>query len=111
MVYRVGAMLLDLKDPSRVVARTRVPIMEPHEDYERVISPLTGNVIFPCGAIVRNGLLHIYYGCCDYCIGLATAPLSELVEFLLDCGGGDYPVPGCGNRGGVNRTGKPAYPS
>jgi len=83
VVYRVGAMLLDPDDPRKVLARTRIAIMEPTDDYERVGSPYIGNVVFPCGAVVNDGILHIYYGCCDYTIGLATVPVVELVEFLL----------------------------
>ena len=92
MVYRVGALLLDLDDPSVVRARTKVPIMQPQEDYETVLSPLIGNVIFPCGNIVRDGIVHIYYGCCDWTIGLATVPLAALVDFLLLCGHGDVRI-------------------
>lgn len=88
-VYRVGAMLLDLADPTKVLARTKVPLMQPLTDYETVISPIIGNVIFPCGTVVRDNTLYIYYGCCDFCIALATAPLDELLAFLLLCGEGD----------------------
>lgn len=81
-VYRVGAMLLDLENPEKVLARTRNFIMEPQEYYEKygLVIP---NVVFPTGCVVKDGLLYIYYGCCDTCIGLATVPVDELIEYVL----------------------------
>jgi len=80
--YRVGAMLLDLENPSKVLYRTKTFLMEPTEYYEKygLIIP---NVIFPTGAVIHNGLLHIYYGCCDTAIGLATVPIKELLNYLI----------------------------
>ncbi len=82
-VYRVGAVLLDLADPERVIGRTRNFIMEPEEYYERhgLVIP---NVVFPTGNVEKDGLLYIYYGCADTAIGLATVPLDELVEHVLE---------------------------
>jgi len=82
VVYRMGAMVLDLDDPRKVLARTSGFIMEPEAYYER-FGLYIPNVIFPTGAVVRRGLLHLYYGCCDTAIGLATAPLEELVDRVL----------------------------
>jgi predicted GH43/DUF377 family glycosyl hydrolase len=81
-VYRIGAMLLNLDDPGKVIARTKRFIMEPEEYYERV-GLVIPNVLFPTGNVVRDGLLHIYYGCADTAIGLATARLDELVDHVL----------------------------
>jgi predicted GH43/DUF377 family glycosyl hydrolase len=81
--YRVGAMLLDLADPRKVLARTRRVIMEPDAYYER-FGLLIPNVVFPTGNVVKDGLLWIYYGVCDTAIGLATVPLDELVEHVLE---------------------------
>jgi len=76
-IYRAGAALLDLKDPSRVIKRYDVPILSPREEYERVGD--VGNVIFPCGAIVEpDGEIKVYYGAADTCIGVATTRLDEL---------------------------------
>ncbi len=82
-VYRVGAMLLDLSDPSRVIARTRDFVMEPEAYYER-FGLVIPNVIFPTGNVVKDGVLYIYYGCADTAIGLATVPLRELLDHLLE---------------------------
>jgi beta-1,2-mannobiose phosphorylase / 1,2-beta-oligomannan phosphorylase len=87
-VYRVGAVLLDKDNPRRVLARTLCPIFEPIESYER-LGLFIPNVVFPCGAVVKEGLLCIYYGCSDYTISLATVPLEELLGYLEICGGAE----------------------
>lgn len=81
-VYRVGAMLLDRDDPSRVVARATDPILEPREYYERV-GLVIPRVVFPSGNVVRDGLVYVYYGCADTCISVATIPLEDLVAYVL----------------------------
>lgn len=81
VIYRVGAMMLDLKDPRKIVARCPHFIMEPEAYYERV-GLFIPNVIFPTGNVVKDGLLWIYYGVCDTAIALATVPLDELVEHV-----------------------------
>ena len=80
-VYRVGAALLDLEEPSRVIARTPEPILEPEEEYERVGD--VDNVVFPQGAVVKNGTLHVYYGAADKVCCLSTVNLDDLVTFVL----------------------------
>lgn len=81
-VYRVGAMLLDLQKPEKVIARAPSFIMEPEEYYER-FGLFIPNVVFPTGAIDRDGILHLYYGCSDTSISLSTVPVSDLLEFVL----------------------------
>lgn len=78
--YRVGAILLDLKDPTIVKARTAVPIFEPREAYEK--NGIVANVVFPCSLVVRNGVAYIYYGAADSVIGVATINLESLLEML-----------------------------
>lgn len=80
--YRLSAMLLDLEDPSCVIARCPEPILEPTEYYER-FGLYIPYVVFPTGGVVVDGLLYIYYGCCDTAIALATVPLDELVDHVL----------------------------
>ena len=79
---RLGALLLDLEDPRRVLARTAEPIFEPEAYYER-FGLYIPNVVFPTGNVVVDGVLHLYYGCCDTCIGLATCPLDALLDHVL----------------------------
>ena len=81
VIYRVGAMLLDLADPRKVLARTRRFLMEPEAYYEK-FGLLIPNVIFPTGNVVKDGLLWLYYGVCDTAIALATVPLDQLVEHV-----------------------------
>jgi predicted GH43/DUF377 family glycosyl hydrolase len=82
MVYRLGAMLLDLDDPRKVLARTPHFIMEPEAYYEK-FGLFIPDVIFPTGNVVKDGLLYLYYGVADTAIALATAPLDELVAHAL----------------------------
>jgi predicted GH43/DUF377 family glycosyl hydrolase len=81
IVYRVGAMLLDLDDPLKILARTPEPILEPEADYERV--GLVPNVVFPCGNVVIGETLFVYYGGADKVCCVATCPLAELLDDLL----------------------------
>ena len=78
--YRLGAILLDKKDPTVVLARTAIPFLEPTEEYERVGQ--VSNVVFPCGLVNRNGTLFIYYGAADFSVAVATIKLSDLLKML-----------------------------
>jgi predicted GH43/DUF377 family glycosyl hydrolase len=80
--YRLGAMMLDLDNPTKVLARTRSFIMEPEAYYER-FGLYIPNVIFPTGNVVKDGLVYLYYGVCDTAIALATVPLEELVAHVM----------------------------
>jgi len=84
MTYRLGAALLDLQAPSRVLARLNTPILEPEEPWERRGD--VPNVVFTCGAVIMNGQLHVFYGGADRVIGVATCSLDELLSFLAQSG-------------------------
>ena len=80
-IYRVGAFLLDLEDPCRILARTPEPILEPEYEYEtRGLMPC--GVVFPTGNVIVDGRLFVYYGAADTTIAVATAPLDEVLEHL-----------------------------
>jgi beta-1,2-mannobiose phosphorylase / 1,2-beta-oligomannan phosphorylase len=79
-VYRVGAMLLDLENPARVLARTREPILEPQMDFER--KGVVSNVVFPDGVAVVNGTLSVYYGGADTVCCVANVPLKQFLDEL-----------------------------
>ena len=81
--YRIGAILMDLKDPKKVIARTKDFMMEPDEEYER--NGIGNPCVFPTGNVVKDGKLYIYYGCCDKHIGLATADFKEIIDYLWNC--------------------------
>jgi predicted GH43/DUF377 family glycosyl hydrolase len=78
-------MMLDLDDPKKVIAQAPHFILEP-EAYSEKFGLFIPNVIFPTGWVVKDGLLWIYYGCCDTAIGLATVPLEQLVDHIIETG-------------------------
>jgi predicted GH43/DUF377 family glycosyl hydrolase len=78
--YCLGAILLDLKDPSIVLARSEQPIMEPKESYER--TGFFGEVIFTNGHIVDGDQLQMYYGAADEFVGLATFSIAAILKTL-----------------------------
>ncbi len=78
-VYLLGAALLDPSGTS-VLARTADSIFKPVEKYER--EGEIANVVFSCGAIVRDDTLFLYYGGGDKVIGVATASLTHIVNTL-----------------------------
>ncbi len=81
-IYKIGSVLFDLENPSRVIARCDEPILSPRETYERIGD--VNNVVFACGAIVEeNDDIKIYYGAADTCICVATGKLSQLIERTL----------------------------
>jgi predicted GH43/DUF377 family glycosyl hydrolase len=77
--YRLGAALLG-PDGTTLLARTADPIFEPVEKYER--EGEVANVVFSCGAVVRDDTLFLYYGGADKVIGVATASLAHIVDAL-----------------------------
>jgi predicted GH43/DUF377 family glycosyl hydrolase len=85
MTYYVATALLDLKDPSKVIARRKVPILEPETPYE--LFGQVNNVVFPCGAVIIGEDLFVYYGGADSVIGVATMKISELMNSLITWAG------------------------
>ncbi len=82
--YRVGAVLLDLDDPRKVIARTTEPIMEPEHPYEQ--TGFYNGCVFPTGNVVKDGILYVYYGAADKYVCLATCDFAELLQHLVhDC--------------------------
>jgi len=82
LLYRLGAVLLDLEQPWRVVGRAREAILSPiaPEDLEGNV----GNVVFTCGAILEDdGELKVYYGAADQVMCLATAPVDDVIALCL----------------------------
>jgi beta-1,4-mannooligosaccharide/beta-1,4-mannosyl-N-acetylglucosamine phosphorylase len=78
-VYSMGAALLDLEEPWKVLARGRDYLLAPHTIYEQVGD--VPNVVFPCAALVDRELdrLTVYYGGADTVVCLAHGHLSEVV--------------------------------
>ena len=81
-IYSIGAAILDLDNPSKVIYRTHPYIMAPKENYERIGD--VPNVIFPCAALHEEstGRLAIYYGAADTVTCLAFTQLDILLDFI-----------------------------
>lgn len=78
--YALGAVLLDLEDPSIVLARSIEPLLEPTTDYET--RGFFGNVVFTNGHIVRGDEITIYYGASDEVICGATFSIQSILDHL-----------------------------
>jgi len=79
-LYRLGLALLDRSDPTRVLRRSADWIFGPSEEYE--LKGDVPGVVFPCGWIAQGDDVRLYYGAADTSVALATAKLSELVDFI-----------------------------
>ena len=77
--YNIGAILLDLEDPTRIIGRLREPLLSPAHDEQDGYVP---NVVYSCGALLHAGTLVLPYGIGDSAIGVATVPLDELLASL-----------------------------
>lgn len=77
--YRIGAILLDLDDPTKVIGRLREPLLSPAADEQNGYVP---NVVYSCGALIHAENLVLPYGIGDSVIGFATVPLPELLAAL-----------------------------
>jgi predicted GH43/DUF377 family glycosyl hydrolase len=78
--YKMGAMLLDIKYPPKVLARTTHPILEPVAWYEN--EGLKAGVAYPCGAVILKDQLFVYYGGADMVVCVATAKMNEFMSQL-----------------------------
>ena len=77
--YSLGACLLDLDDPSRVIGCLKEPLLTPNEKERDGYVP---NVVYTCGAMIHNNHLIIPYAMADYATGLATIELDEILDAL-----------------------------
>jgi predicted GH43/DUF377 family glycosyl hydrolase len=77
--YRIGAMLLDLRDPTRILGQLREPLVSPAADEQDGYVP---NVVYSCGALVHAETLVLPYGIGDAAIGVATVPLDKLLTAI-----------------------------
>jgi predicted GH43/DUF377 family glycosyl hydrolase len=82
LIYRAGLALLDEADPGKVLARGDDWVLSPTEPYERLGD--VGQVVFPCGWILRDDgdTIHIYYGGADTVVAVAEASLASLLRHL-----------------------------
>lgn len=79
-IYRAGAVLLDKKDPTKVIGHPREPLFSPEKAWE--IKGNVDNVVFPTGAVIFDKKLYIYYGAADKRIAVVSLDLNELLDEL-----------------------------
>jgi predicted GH43/DUF377 family glycosyl hydrolase len=80
-VYRGGAFLTDLSEPLKIIAQCKEPILDVVHDYEK--KGYVGHVVFPTGAVrdlENKDHLHIYYGCADENIAVATLSINDILN-------------------------------
>ena len=78
--YRLGVLLLDLEDVTHVKGRIPYPILEPERSFE--LKGIVDNVVFPCGQVVKNDMIILYYGGADTVVCGATIRIDELLSYL-----------------------------
>jgi predicted GH43/DUF377 family glycosyl hydrolase len=78
--YSLGATLLDLDDPSRVIGRLKEPILTPNDEEREGYVP---NVVYSCGSYLHNGNLIVPYGMADYASAFGCVSLRELLEQVI----------------------------
>jgi predicted GH43/DUF377 family glycosyl hydrolase len=85
--YSIGAILLDLDDPTKVLGHLRKPLLSPAADEQDGYVP---NVVYSCGGLVHADTLVVPYGIGDGAIGIATVPVTALLTELLSSGGATW---------------------
>ncbi|CAM4495872.1 putative GH43/DUF377 family glycosyl hydrolase [Paenibacillus endophyticus] len=78
--YCMGAALLDLESPSKVIARSRFPVLEPEAAYE--VNGFFGKVVFSCGALLWDQTVRMYYGAADEVMAVVDIPLEDIFNTL-----------------------------
>jgi predicted GH43/DUF377 family glycosyl hydrolase len=80
--YKIGAMLLDSNDPAKVLYRTNHPIIEPNENYEN--EGYKSGVVYPCGSVIKDNNLLVYYGGADTVVCVASQNLNTFLTDLKE---------------------------
>jgi len=65
-----------LENPAKVIARSRVPVLEPEAAYE--VNGFFGKVVFSCGALLQDQTIRMYYGAADEVMAVADIPLEDI---------------------------------
>ena len=80
LIYHACAALLDINEPTRVIARLNRPLFSPTELYEK--EGYVDNVVFPTGTALFDDELYIYYGAADSCVAVASVNINKLLKAL-----------------------------
>ncbi|MDX1535763.1 MAG: hypothetical protein R3346_03320 [Candidatus Spechtbacterales bacterium] len=80
--YRVGAVLLDKEDPTKVLCRLHDPLLEPEMEYEK--KGQVDNVVFPCGHVIVDGIIYLYYGGADSVVAVAKVEFKKITTILAE---------------------------
>ena len=83
--YRLGLALLDLEDPRKVLHRSEGWIFGPRELYERTGD--VNDIVFPCGWVLVEDELRIYYGSADTSVSMASAKMHDVLQYIRGCPG------------------------
>ena len=78
--YKVGVLLLDLNDPTKVISRAQEAVLEPEVDYEN--NGFKAGVVYVTGAVVRDNMIYVYYGASDSYTSVAYAKLNDFLGNL-----------------------------
>lgn len=79
--YKMGAMILDLTDPRKVLYRTPLPILIPDAPYEN--HGFKAGVAYPCGAVIKDDKLFVYYGGADSYVCVASANIDQFLYNIV----------------------------
>ncbi len=82
--YKLGAMILDEKNPTNILYRSVTPVLEPDEYYEN--EGFKAGVIYSCGAVIKDGQLIVYYGGADTVVCAASVDLDTFLDELARTG-------------------------
>ena len=77
--YSIGAVLLDLENPTKIIAHLEEPLLVPHEEEREGYVP---NVVYSCGSLIHNNVLIIPYAMSDVMSGIATVRVDELLRCM-----------------------------
>ncbi len=80
--YKIGAMILDYKDPTKILYKSNFPIIEPDKNYEN--EGYKGGIVYTCGAVIKNKDIILYYGGADTVVCVASCNLKNFIQQIKD---------------------------
>ena len=94
--WTISLALLDKDNPHKIIAKSEAPVLAPKEKYE--LSGDVNNVVFPCGALIDNDRLYIYYGAADTVCAVASDSMANIRRALTPVSSKPSRLPGSGPR-------------